>query len=289
MTPRGQSGEKTVRGLDVRKLTFRFDADIPFQWNRGNPWCGNLFNMVTFIGPAFERYFVRTVNQATPQIKDDRVRREAKLFCQQEGQHALHHVAHLRLLNERYPGLDGVQRQITESYDTLLEGNSLEFNLSYMASLEMLFTPFAIFGVRNVERLFGDSDPRIASFMLWHLVEEFEHRRCASDIYDDVVGDHWFRLRNLPTMVRHLREVGTIAIEGIRRFVPPSDNPIAHDHLAGLFRGTTGRFALVRGILTTLLPGQDADADTEPEWITNWLDDASAGQRDMTLYYPRTG
>ena len=276
-----------MRGIEVRKLKFRFDSDVRFQWNRGNPWCGNLFNLVTFIGPAFERYFIRVVNQATPRIKDERVRRDANSFCQQESQHALHHVAHLRLLNERYPGLAGVQRRITDSYDALLEGNSLEFNLSYMASLEMLFTPFAMFGVRNVERLFGDSDARIASFMLWHLVEEFEHRRCASDIYNDVVGDYWLRLRNLPAMARHLRDVGAIAMEGMRRFVPPSDNPIAHDDLTGMFRGTTGRLALVLGILATLLPGQDPEADAEPEWITKWLDDAATGRLDMTLYYPR--
>jgi len=276
------------RGIEVRRLKFRFDPDVRFQWNPGNPWCGNLFNIITFIGPAFERYFIRVVGEATPRIKDGRIRREAKLFCQQEGQHAIHHVAHLRLLNERYPGLDEVQQRIIDSYDALHERNSLEFNLSYMASLEMLFTPFAIFGVRNVEKLFGDSDPRIASFMLWHLVEEFEHRRCAADIYDDVVGDYWLRIRNLPAMARHLNEVGAIAIEGMRRFVPSSDNPIAHDALGELFRGTTGRLALVQGILATLLPTHDAGADAEPGWITMWLHDAAAGRADMTLYYPKT-
>jgi predicted metal-dependent hydrolase len=286
MAGRQPSGN-AQRAIEVRKLKFRFDPDVPFQWNAGNPWCANLFNIITFIGPAFERYFIRIVNEATPRIKDERVRREAKLFCGQEGQHAIHHVAHLRLLNDRYPGLDKVQQQIIDSYDALRERNSLEFNLSYMASLEMLFTPFAIFGVRNVERLFGDSDPRIASFMLWHLVEEFEHRRCAADIYDDVVGDYWFRIRSLPAMARHLREVGALAVEGMKRLVPSSDNPIAHDALGGLFRGTRGRFTFERGVLATLLPAH-GEAHAEPDWITKWFEDAATDQVDMTLYYPRT-
>jgi predicted metal-dependent hydrolase len=275
-----------MREIEIRRLKFRFDPDVSFQWNPGNPWCGNFFNIITFVGPAFERYFIRAVVQATSRIKDERVRREANLFCQQEGQHALHHVAHLRLLNERYPGLDGVQGEIMDSYDTLFERNSLEFNLSYMASLELFFTPFAIFAVRNVERLFGDSDPRIASFMLWHLVEEFEHRRCASEIYEDVVGDYWFRVRNLPAMVRHLNAVGTIAAEGIKRFVPPSDNVIAHDKIAGMLRGATGRLALVWGFLATLFPGHDQGGYAEPEWMRRWFEAATGGRVDMTLYYP---
>jgi predicted metal-dependent hydrolase len=277
-----------ARPIEVRRLRFRFDADVPFQWNRGNPWCGNLFNIITFIGPAFERYFIRSVTKAMPRIRDERVRREARLFCEQEGQHALHHVAHLRLLNERHPGLDRVHQEIAASYDALFERSSLEFNLAYMASVEMQFTPFAVFVARNVERLFGDSDPRIASFMLWHMAEEFEHRRCAGEIYDDVVGDWWLRIRSLPATVRHLNEVGAIAVDGMKRCVPAAANPIPHDETRGLFRGTTGRLALARDLLATMLPGNGAqDGIDEPEWIRRWFADAAGGSADMTLYYPR--
>jgi len=67
--------------------------------------------------------------------------------------------------------------------------------------------------------------------MLWHMVEEFEHRRCASDIYEDVVGDHGLRLRSLPATWRHMREVSAIAVAGIRRYVPRSDNLVPHDDM----------------------------------------------------------
>jgi predicted metal-dependent hydrolase len=273
--------------IQVRRVNFRFEPDLPFQWNRGNPYCGNLFNNISFIGPAFERYFVRAVAEAMPRIRNERVRREAKLFCQQESQHARQHVAHLRLLNEHYPGLDAVQQEIMRSYDALFENESLEFNLSYMASLENLFTPFAIFAIRNVDMLFGDSDPRIASFMLWHLVEEFEHRRCASDVYDDVVGNYWFRIKSFPAMARHLGEVGRIAVDGMNRLVPAAANSVAHDSLLGMFRGAKGRAALVMGLLGTLLPGHEADRAPEPAWIGNWLADAAKGDVDMALYYPK--
>jgi predicted metal-dependent hydrolase len=280
-------GAIAVSEIQVRRLRFRFDQDIPLQWNRGNPACGNFFNQITFIGPAFERYFVRSVGAALPRIRNERLRREASLFCQQEGQHAIQHVEHLKLLNDRYPGLDRVHQQITDSYDALFERSSLEFSLSYMASLELMFTPFAVYAVRNVATLFGDSDPRIASFMLWHMVEEFEHRHCASDIYDDVVGDYWFRIKSFPAMARHLVAVGRVASEGIRRLVPASENSIPHDSLRGVLRGTSGRWALLLGLLDTLRPGHQADGAPEPPWIRRWFEDAASGAIDMTLYYPK--
>ncbi len=73
-----------MSNLKVRKLEFRFDEDISFQWNLGNPSCGNLFNMITFIGPCFERYFIKPVIEAIPLIESTSLRADGtgKLTCQ---------------------------------------------------------------------------------------------------------------------------------------------------------------------------------------------------------------
>jgi predicted metal-dependent hydrolase len=272
--------------LKVRTLNFHFDSDIPFQWNYGNPSCGNLFNIITIAGPCFERYFIRAIKQALPLIKSDAVKHDAQLFCNQEGQHAKQHIAHLKMLNERYPGLLDVQRRVQDSYDELYNNNTLEFNLAYMASLEACFTPFALYCIKNIESLFGDSDPRIASFMLWHLVEEFEHRTTALDIYNDVVGSHWYRLKTFSAMARHQVETGNMCSDGFDRFVPASHNTIAHDYMRGLIRGTSGRLALVLGLMDTLLPSHRPDKCATPSWMQRWFSDESSGTVDMALYFP---
>ena len=43
--------------------------------------------------------------------------------------------------------------------------------------------------------------------LLWHFVEEVEHRSSALVIYDAAVGDSWYRIRALPGIVRHLMGV----------------------------------------------------------------------------------
>ena len=38
-----------MRDIEVRRLKFRFDPDVQFQWNPGNPGCGNFFNVLSFV------------------------------------------------------------------------------------------------------------------------------------------------------------------------------------------------------------------------------------------------
>mgnify|MGYP003694766561 CR=1 FL=1 len=198
----------------------------------------------------------------------------------QEALHAKQHVAHLKLLNTRYPGLDRVQQDITDSYDALLESNSLEFNLAYMASLELMFTPFAIYTVRNVETLFGDSDTRVASFMLWHMVEEFEHRRSAAEIYDDVVGDYRFRIKSFlavgePTWWRWGRiacDAGSVAA------YLASENSIPHDSLQrGNRDGQPDAWPCSLACSTLAARLRCCGAALGAALIRRWYEDAAAG------------
>src|SRR5512139_706268 len=98
--------------LKVRKIEFAFDEDIAFQSCPGNPQWGNFINLVTMIGPGFERYFIKAFRAAMPQIKDARVAQDAELFCQQEAQHARQHLAHLKVLTRKYPGLEDTSKAV---------------------------------------------------------------------------------------------------------------------------------------------------------------------------------
>jgi predicted metal-dependent hydrolase len=76
-----------------------------------------------------------------PHIKDPAVRADAELFCQQEAQHSRQHLAHMKVLSAHYPGLDEVRREVTASYERLFERESMDFHLSYAASVELCFGP----------------------------------------------------------------------------------------------------------------------------------------------------
>src|SRR5262249_27429356 len=81
----------TMKRAKVRNVSFHFDDDTPFQWNRANPLFGFAGNILSFIAPPFERYMVTTARQAIPLIADPEVAADADAFLRQEAIHAREH------------------------------------------------------------------------------------------------------------------------------------------------------------------------------------------------------
>lgn len=277
-----------MSALKVRKIDFQFPDDIPFHWNPANPCWSNFINFITLIAPAFERYFIKATRQAIPHITDARLRDDADRFCLQEAQHSKHHLAHLDVLLRQCPELKGTFDDIMASYDRLYRDRDLAFHLSYAASIELCFGPFASFLINHIDHYFKGSDSRIASFLLWHLIEEFEHRNAAYDVYNAVVGRYAYRMKTLPAVLRHISEVGRIALEGLNRHAPPhADGTSAgdtHRTLAGVPRLAVLKLGYELGC--TLLPYHRPDNIRQPDWATQWFADDAAGC-DMRLYYNR--
>jgi len=278
-----------MQELKTRRIAFHFDEDVPFDWNPGNPAVGNATNYGAVIAPAFERYFVKATRDAIRLVDDPEVARNAQQFCAQEGTHSRHHRAHMAVLLSRYPGLQGALDAVEASYDRLYEERDLEFHLAYMAVLEGWFGPLAVLFVENREALFGQSDPRIASFVLWHLIEEFEHRSSAHALYHALVPSPWPLLRAVPAVVRHIAELRRIVLDGFLEHVPVEENP-SRGSVGGLMRGVplSDRARFYGRLLAALLPGHDPAELAEPSWATEWFRDEEAGQ-DMSLYFPLVG
>jgi predicted metal-dependent hydrolase len=273
--------------LKVRKINFTFENDMPFQSCPNNPYWGNFVNFITLIGPGFERYFIKAIREAMPQIRDGSVKADADLFCQQEAQHARAHLAHLKVLTNKYPGLEETAKAVTASYERLLATRPLQFHLGYAATVELGFGPSAKFMINHRDELFAGGDARIASFILWHLVEEFEHRNAAYDVYKDVVGSYFYRLRTAPLVAMHLAEVYRIAQDGLRKHVPVGDCSVDPSHTnLKMFEHIPASQQLnyIYELACTLLPYHTPDNIRQPQWATQWFADEAAGH-DMSAYY----
>jgi predicted metal-dependent hydrolase len=272
--------------LTVRQIDFRFSEAIPFQSNPHNPHWSNFVNFITLIAPGFERYFIKAIRQVMPQIKDPAVKADAELFCQQEAQHSRQHLAHMKVLSSYYPGLDDVRREVTASYERLFERESMAFHLSYAASVELCFGPLASFLVSHRDALFKGGDATIASFLLWHLVEEFEHRNSAIDVYNDVVGSHWYRVKSAIGVAKHLAEIANIVRDGFDRHVPAGAFAVPPGDVAKMFMSVPlwDQLCLGGNLFCTLLPYHNPNGIAQPAWVTQWFADEAAG-KDMTMYY----
>ena len=262
--------------ITVRKLGFEFPDDIPFWFNSRNAEASLIANGLSMMAPAFERYFIRAIRDAMPRIRSAAVREEADLFCRQEGQHARTHIEHQAMLLRRHPPLEAVRDEIDRSYAALYQDESTDFALAYATTIELGFKPMAKFLVNNRRILFADGDPRITALVLWHFVEEFEHRSAMYNVYQDVVGDYLFRLRSIRRTRAH---VAGLAAMSRKAMVACEPLPAEVANAAKIPRAERWKLAL--GLFETFSPLHNPDAGAVPRWILDWMAAHEAG-KDMT-------
>lgn len=262
--------------IKVRKINFEFPDDIPFYFNPLNRESSVLANTLSFLAPAFERYFIRGIRAAMPKVRNAAVRQEADLFCKQEGQHSKIHIDHQNMLLRKYPSLESVRDRVNASYADLLENESNEFALAYATNIELAFKPMARYLIENRQHLFGDGDQRISSFILWHFVEEFEHRSAMFNVYQDVVGDYLFRMKTVKRTRQHVGKLGEEVREAMFECEAPPETTA---------QGSISRWSRLRlafGLFETHSPLHNPDSGGEPKWITDWLRAEEAGD-DMRI------
>jgi predicted metal-dependent hydrolase len=300
--------------LQIRRIPFEFDETVPFQWHPTNPEFGvNMVGTGLFV-IGFEKYIVGAMRLAMPHISDPAAAEEADAFLRQEAIHARAHRMHMKALIGRYPGLQGVIDEVVASYDHLLETKPLKFHLAYIAALEATFTPFFKALLDNREHFFAPGDPRVASLLEWHFVEEVEHRSSGLVVYNAVVPHPWYRLLVLPQAMAHINGLMKKVWIGFQEHVPAEDRgvdlwPLIHPVMAPL-RKLGARLpvlrrriavpvssnpkpygaipkselkAMAKNLLRSQMPHHDPEHQPLPAFAAEWFDAYDRGI-DMTAY-----
>lgn len=275
--------------LKVRRLPFTFSDGVRFNWHPENPAFGRFLNSLSFLFVGFEQYIIKALRDAEPLIRNPAVRIEARLFLEQEAQHSAAHSRHIRALALAYPGLRSTLEKAVEHFDRLYRSESTNFHLAYIADLEATFTPMLSFAINHRKLLFEAGDTEVSSLFLWHAVEEIEHRSSAFLIYNEVVGDTWFRLSKLPQVHRHLHALIALLDEEFRLHVPERELSGGLDAVPPILGGISlgARLLLVARVMACLMPWHDPARHAEPPWFAQWMRAESEGA-DMTRFYGAT-
>jgi predicted metal-dependent hydrolase len=270
--------------LQIRRIPFAFEG-VDFIWNPAQPSFSAFMNMISFMAIGLEKYFCRAIAQAETQIRDPKVLEEARLFRMQEAIHSQAHKLHAAALIERYPGLRETLDRSIASYDALYEAHDLRFHLGYAGGLEAIFTPLFKMLIDQRERLFAEGDARVASLLLWHFCEEIEHRSSALTVFNAVVGDPLYRLRNTRAWQRHGALVARILYDGFKTHV----TDVAPEVYAGKPLKDVPRLAQLvsaLGILESQAPWHRPERARLPAYYRQWRDSYERGD-DMRLAYGR--
>ncbi|MGH3553322.1 MAG: metal-dependent hydrolase [Mycobacterium sp.] len=184
-------------GRIVRVRRIRFD--YPTGSLRHHYVDGDLVmsHAVAYLSAAFpegEDFFVRSVRQFADQVTDPELKARVQGFIGQEVTHGREH----RALNERlhqmgYPTrrYDRVTRRGLVWYERWLSPLTC---LAITAALEHFTAVFAetLLSNERAQALLGTTEVR--SMLLWHAIEESEHRSVAFDVYRAVGGSERRRI-----------------------------------------------------------------------------------------------
>jgi predicted metal-dependent hydrolase len=151
-----------------------------------------------------------------------------------------------------------------------------------MGGLESAFTP--LFGtiINHRDVLFG-GDARVSSLFLWHFCEEIEHRSSAITVYNHIIGEHWYRMRNIKPMMAHGRDVTLMLQDVFRRAVPDFDT---EDYYLTWSRALPKWAARKMGwkIMLSQLPHYPHEGQRLPTYFAEWNRRYEAGEDMRTAF-----
>ena len=256
--------------IEVRKVPFEFPDDLDPVWHPEHHEWSHMINGASLTMPYLEPFLIATLRDAAKEIDDPEILEEVNGFVGQEGQHFRTHRRFNEVLKANgYPELAEIESAMKESYQRIRERRSLAFRLAYSCGFETMTMGVTRWLVEERVKLFAGSDTRVASFALWHMVEEVEHKRVAFDAYQAAVGTYWQRALGVFTGSLHvfwLARKGCIAMlkaDGKWR------NPRSR---LKLWKRTAEFFAAVLpGTLRSALPGHDPRDDPDPAWVRKWI------------------
>jgi uncharacterized protein len=172
-------GDERRAAITPRAPTFDL-SELPRHWFFGSAALTHLANGVNLLFPAGERMFVRAVRSFSDGL-DPELAAQVKGFGGQEGRHAQAHERVFDALRAQGFEIDRfLARYERVAYGILEKGAPAELKLATTVALEH-FTAILAEDALTSGVLEG-AHPAMRQLLMWHAVEELEHKAVAFDV-----------------------------------------------------------------------------------------------------------
>lgn len=252
----------------VRQIPFTFEEDIAPVWNPARPEWSHMANGSSLAMPYLEPFLIKTVTEALKQVKDPALKQDVHGFIGQEGVHYRNHRRYNEILKRHYPELTDVERQMEADYRQF-QKRSLKWRLAYTAGFETMTMGITEWLIRQRADLFGGADPSVSSLILWHMVEETEHKTVAYDLYMHLYGGYAAKAWGLIVGAGHVGWCSRLAYKAMLT----RDGRWRNWRSRLSVYAMVGRFLLHAGpaMLRSLLPGYHPAKVIDPDWVAQWM------------------
>jgi predicted metal-dependent hydrolase len=183
------------RRVQTRRIQFDYPAgQMPRYYMGGDPVMSHAVALLSALFPEGEDFFVRSVRAFRDRIEEPELKKQVAGFIGQEAMHGREH----RNFNRRLQAM-GYQTWLVDRLTKVGLGVAArtlpkDAQLAITAALEHYTATLAevLLGQPEARELLDTEE--IRSMLLWHALEESEHKAVAFDVYQAVSGKRWLRV-----------------------------------------------------------------------------------------------
>jgi predicted metal-dependent hydrolase len=185
--------------IKVRRVDFKFDKETPRFYYKNNPFSTHFINVLHLVFPTGERFFVNSVLKHRNHIKDEKLKKQVKNFCGQEGVHSSMHERFWNILRTNGYNFEGYEHHIDQVLHKIvakieIEGTKIDnIDLAATVCLEHFTALFGHAIFLHVDTNKGTVPQDIAELFQWHAAEEIEHKNVAFDVFQKEDKDEYLK------------------------------------------------------------------------------------------------
>lgn len=183
------------REIKTRRIKFRYPVgSLRRHYVQDDLTMSHMVSVLSAAFPEGEAFMIRSVRAVADQIADPELKKQVAGFIGQESTHSREH----RELNEHlqemgYPTafVDRATRRVLEARTRY---SSAKYCLAMTAALEHYTAILAETLLSDQRALDMLDEGEVRALLLWHALEESEHRAVAFDVYQAVGGTYRMRV-----------------------------------------------------------------------------------------------
>ncbi|MBA0047278.1 metal-dependent hydrolase [Mycobacteroides sp. LB1] len=188
--------------IRVRRVAFRYSAGtLDRHYVKGDLIMSHMVAVLSAVFPEGEEFFIRSVQHFSAQVTEPELQAAVRGFTGQEITHGREH----RILNDQlyemgYP-TRGIEWLVQKYLSRVFRHMPKLYSLALTAALEHFTAAGAETLLEDPEarELLGDTEVR--SILLWHALEESEHKAVAFDVYRVAGGTETMRIWTMRLLI----------------------------------------------------------------------------------------
>lgn len=190
--------------IDARKVEFPLAEDMAKNryWHSNDPVVTHFFNALQSTFPEGERFFIDSARDVRDKIGKENLpevlKRHIDVFIRQEAFHGQHHEHWTQaLIDAGYGRMDAFSDELKKMRLWAKDNVPAETRLSMTSASEHFTASMAHFFIyKRPDLIRGASEP-FQQLLLYHALEEVEHKAVCFDLYQESKGGYRLRMLGL--------------------------------------------------------------------------------------------